>query len=58
MEQSDHERYFNDFISRIQITDPHTLRVDLDSLRSQHQQTATDLIKNPAVYYRLAKNFL
>lgn len=58
MEQPDHERYFNDFISRIQITDQHTLKIDIDSLRSQHKETAADLIKNPAVYYRLAKNLL
>ena len=58
MEQPDHERLFTDFISRIQITDPHLLKIDVDSLRHQHPQTATDLIKHPSVYYRLAKSFL
>lgn len=58
MEIQDNERYFNDFVSRQVINDPHQLRVDLDLFRQQYPQAASDLIKNPSKYYRLTKTFL
>ena len=58
MEEQDNERFYNDFIQRIQNPDPRTLRVNLDELRQQYPHAAQDLIKNPQKYYRLSKNHL
>ena len=58
MDLQDNERYFNDFVSRIPTTDPHSIKVDLDQLRQQYPQTAQELIKNPNKYYKLTKNYL
>jgi DNA replication licensing factor MCM3 len=58
MEVDDNEKFFNDFVSKMHITDPHTLKVDIDQLRKEYPLTAEDLIKNPQKYYKITKNYL
>lgn len=57
-EADDNEKFFNDFVSKLQVTDPHTLKVDIDQLRKEYPLTAEDLIKNPQKYYKVTKNYL
>lgn len=56
--EDDNEKYYNDYLSRIPPTDPHTLKISIDELRQQYPQAAQDLIKNPNKYYKLTKNHL
>ena len=58
MEVEDNERFFNDFVSRMTISDNHSIKIDIDHFRQQYPSAAEDLIKNPQKYYRITKNFL
>ena len=40
MEVEDNERFFNDFIVRMPITEQHTIKVDIDQFRQQHPKAA------------------
>ena len=54
----EHERVFNEFVTRQPIKDPSCFTLDLDTFRSAHSSTTQDVIKNPTKYYRLIRNFL
>jgi hypothetical protein len=45
-------------VTRIPLTDPHYLKIDIDQLRGIHPGAASDLIKNPQKYYRIARDHL
>lgn len=58
IEQQESERQFQDFLSRQPITNPKSFVIEINSFRQQYPDSAQDLIKNPAKYYRLTKAYL
>ena len=40
MEVEDNERFFNDFVSRINLSDTHTIKIDIDLFRQQYPSAA------------------